>query len=167
MKFCIVDPKEKTVRTEDHPTLDLALGAAGLPFGAVDHGSFRRGLGYVVHEHSFFIPKDEQSYFRIAYQLFGGTTVFYGYDDLGQNIDFDEQLPIHFLTADEVEDHIELGLLRRPRMVIRHPGFEVEDEIVWEWPNQKPPQEILDRRLKAALEAWTSYSGETDVGQRS
>lgn len=75
MKFLMIDAAAKTVKIEDHRNLVMAEQALGLNPRAVDHGSFQKGLGYVVYEFGLFDPPERQNYFAVGRSLIAGNCV--------------------------------------------------------------------------------------------
>ena len=132
MKFVIIKAKEKEVCVVDCKTLHDAETLAGLNRNEVDHGTVKRGVGYVVYEFGHFMPVSEQHYFAMAGRLIAGNAVLYGYDELGKTIDLD-QAPIVFFFEDlgEIERAFGGGICQRPQLT-------VNGEVLWQWPDPPP-----------------------------
>lgn len=111
MKFLMIDAAAKTVKIEDHRNLVMAEQALGLNPRAVDHGSFQKGLGYVVFEFGLFDPPERQNYFAVGRSLIAGNCVAYAYDESGETIDVKgANLDVHFFqSVDDVKAAIALG----------------------------------------------------------
>jgi len=132
MKFVVIDPITRSVRTVDHETLREAQASAGL--GNVDHGMLSRNLGYVVYEFGLFVPAERQYFFGMAGRLFAGRCVMYGCDERGETVPLmKSQIPDvrWFLGKNDVEAAIVRGEIIRPYLAIG-------PDKIWEWPEPRP-----------------------------
>lgn len=152
MKFLIIDARRKLARIDDFRDLVHAETSVGLDPKCVDHGSIRRGVGYVVHDFSLFVPADKQDYFRIGSRLIAGHAVLYAYDKTGETIDFEIELGFDamwafgiqfFESAARVEEAIASKLVLRPMI-------SINGDPIWRWPNP-PPSDIAEEILKRGV----------------
>jgi len=133
MKFVIIDPKTRTITSEDCETIIEAQAIAGL--GNVDHGVLgvgpRSGIGYCVDEYGMFEPPAaQQSFCGCAGHLIAGAAVLYGFDEAGETIDLMRSAvpDVHFyLGVNDVEAAIDRGEIKRPVIA-------VGDAVIWQWP---------------------------------
>lgn len=133
MKYVVIDPKARTIKSVDVVHINDAVEGAGLQPGAVDYGSLANGLGYVVYEFGHFVPCAEQHYFSIGRTLVSGTAVLYHYDEAGNTLDLlrCEVPDVRFyLGANDVEAHIQAGEIERPYM-------GVNGVVHWQWPQPR------------------------------
>jgi hypothetical protein len=146
MKFAIVMPGLKHIHTTDVGSPRLAMVEADLAPGAIDHGTLRSGLGYIVYEHAMFVPAVQQHYFAIDRTLVAGNAVLYSFDSEGRTINLNTVLaPRWFDSVDEIEAAIVAGALKRP--IISLPG----EPPFWKWPQPKPDMQEFTRRVNALL----------------
>jgi len=142
MKFYAIKPADCAVETIEAKEPYEAYKALGLDRMGVDHGTVARfddggGVAIVVYEFSLFVPVDDQRWYSILGQLFGGNALLYGYDAHGETCEFDTPPPIVFYpNAQEVEKAIERGEVKRPQIA-------VNQNVLWRWPE---PHEIPDKR---------------------
>jgi len=132
MRFLIIDPNTRTVRSVDCPTLDAAKIDAGLDPHRVDHGVIARNLGIVVFEYGLFASPESIKYFVINGSLYAGPAVVYAYDNSGETTDAPEQLPWQpvWLDGADVETAIAVDIVQRPQVT-------VDGEVVWSWKHQQ------------------------------
>jgi len=131
-QFIIVDPAKRLVTGARFETLQDAERFAGLNPDEVDHGSHKRGIGYVVYEFGMFVPAREQFYFGLEGRLIAGPAVFYGYDQLGETCNLTEiPEPVWFERVAQIEFAIKHGRIKRPE--IRANG-----KLIWQWPQPAP-----------------------------
>jgi hypothetical protein len=149
MRFVIVLPAIKRFITFDGDLNDAVI-SAGLSPGAIDHGTLRPGLGYVVGEYAMFEPTDQQHYFGFGTPLIAGNAVLYSYDSEGQTIDF---IPSNlrelrwFDFIAEIERDIARDWIKRPVMSLP------DQSVFWQWPQPKPDLQEWSRRLGVLLAA--------------
>ena len=139
MKFALIEPFETRTSIVEAGSSQELYARAG--FGTnVDHGIVAPphalpsgvGISIVVDGFGLFKPADQQRYFAIGRQLYGGNAVLYGFDDAGETVDLREVPVVVFMTASGVEDAIGRGQIDRPICA-------VNDEEFWRWPQQPPP----------------------------
>lgn len=127
IKFIIIDPRQREVRTVSHHTLVDAQLEAGLKPREVDHGTLGRGWGYCCYEYALFVPAAQQAYFAIGRSLFAGPIVVYGYDELGEMMDcqpLPDQPAVRWV--DDPEAAMRRGEIERP--CTRFNGI-----VDWQW----------------------------------
>ena len=131
MKFVTIDAYKAKVETVEAASPQEAYAHVGLNPGSVDHGVVHPGVAIVVYEYFLFVPVDEQRWFAVGRQLFGGTAVLYGFDESGETVDLKEPPPVLFFRDYvEVERAIQNGVIDRPRMA-------VNNQVLWQWPQQR------------------------------
>ena len=137
MKFYAIKPADCAIEAIEASEPWEAYKTLGLDRMGVDHGVVARvadggGVGIVVYEFSLFVPVNEQRWFSIMGQLFGGNALLYGFDVHGETCDFDPPPPVVFYrSADEVEAAIARGEVKRPQMA-------VNQNVLWRWPDEHP-----------------------------
>ena len=137
MKFFAIKPAQCAVETIEASEPYEAYKTLGLDQLRVDHGVVARfddggGVGIVVYEFSLFEPINEQRWFSILGQLFGGNALLYGFDASGETCGFDLPPPVVFYRdAHEVETAIASGQIKRPQI-------KVNENVIWQWPDEAP-----------------------------
>ena len=86
MKFVTIDAHKAKVETVEAASPQEVYARVGLNPGAVDHGVVHPGVAIVVYQYCLFIPVEEQRWFAVGRQLFGGTAVLYGFDASGEKL---------------------------------------------------------------------------------
>ena len=128
-QFWIVHPESATTQCVRATDITEVYRLAGLDGLQVDHGVVHPGVGIVVYEYSMFAPPNEQRWFAVGSQLFGGKAVLYGFDHEGSTVDLPEPPPILFFRdAEQVEDMIQRGNVQRPQCA-------VNGAVYWSWPH--------------------------------
>ena len=137
MKFALIDPKRKLIKTLDLPTADVAKQLAGLKLGETDDAAIKLanltpGISIIVAEFGLYVPADQQSYFAIAGRLYAGSAVLYAFDRGGNTIDLLDTVTVQWLpTAEHVEAAIAADIIERP-----HLSFN--GKTYWTWPDPRP-----------------------------
>jgi hypothetical protein len=137
-QFAIIDVEAHTVHLIEDENISAAYDVAGLKSARVDHGMVhpatddRDGLGIVVEEFGFFVPRDEQGYFEVGGRLYAGNAVLYGFRKGGATASIEKAPAVHFFSdAGEVEAAIADGRIERPAM-------RINGSLVWQWPQPRP-----------------------------
>jgi hypothetical protein len=136
MRFVIVDPKQRTIKTVDCADIIEAQDLAGL--GDVDHGMIGRnpkgGIAYCIGDQSMFEPSPaQQSYCGLAGRLMAGPLVLYAFDERGETKDLRRsEVPDvqWYLGVNDVEAAIDRNEIARPIIA-------VNDIILWQWPQPR------------------------------
>ena len=137
MKFFAIKPATCVIETIEASDPHQAQKMIGLD--RVDHGVIALftdggGASIIVDEFSLYVPVDEQRWFSIFHQLFGGNALLYGFDAAGETCEFDLPPPIVFYpNAHEVEAAIRRGQIDRPKVAFN-------DNVVLQWPERRPPE---------------------------
>lgn len=135
MRYLIVDPNTKSVRSCEAEHIHDAEQQAGLDVNHVDHGTVVRyrdgGIGIVVYEFGLLEPPEQQKFFSLAGQLFAGPAVLYAFDETGETCPM-PKLPNPPLWFDTVED-IELAIAAN---VVKRPATSVNGAVLWQWPQR-------------------------------
>jgi hypothetical protein len=138
MKFAIIEPAAARWEVIEATTPQDLYARAGFDTN-IDHGMIAPagalpsgvGISIVVDGFSLFKPKEQQRYFAIGRQLYGGNAVLYGFDEHGETVDLKEMPVPVFMTLAGVEKAIEDGQIERPTSSFNGEKF-------WEWPQPNP-----------------------------
>jgi len=76
-------------------------------------------IAIVVDQFSLFVPPEEQRYFIIGRQLYGGNAVLYGYNEEGESIDLPLMPVVIFISVAGIEEAIAAGQIDRPQHALQ------------------------------------------------
>ena len=135
-RFILIDSTAQKARVAMFEELKDAQRELGL--GNVDHGTWGRGIAYVVDEFGLFVPKEQQHYAKFGNTLIAGNCVMYAYNEMGETIDIHPDIAdgvSFFESIAAIEHAITRGLIRRPQIIATR---ETHTDLVWSWPDPAP-----------------------------
>lgn len=154
MRYGRIDARAHKLDLIEADLIDTAKRLCGLEPLKTDDGVVWKepgigGVAIIVAEFGLFMPPLNQHYFAFDDRLYAGNALLYGFDDVGETIDFDAPvLGTHqeratlrwFESGYDVSKAITRGELIKPQLVLN-------GSVVWEWPQPRPDMERLARKM--------------------